>query len=310
MTLISVQAFTPILGTLLLSPQVTVGNPARYAIVELLNRMRKADDREENSLGEGLARDEEEDEHPARLFGRSERAVFRDEILQQVVIGIGRLDASDEDEGQEVVHREYSPELEQPVPHDLDESTSQANDSVNPYFPVIPPSWPNSSSEPQASTSTHAASTDSNLTPITAAAATMGITNADADVPLHVSFGQLPVPPSPVASYQSDDQPAPFPPGWVTSASHLSPPPNFDPPVARQADPYHLETGMHETYHSEGTGDMDIENLEGEGDEQAAVGRLSSMSLMAAVTASGMWCSYVQASANYLTTPNTDHFTI
>jgi serine/threonine-protein phosphatase 4 regulatory subunit 1 len=43
---------------------------------------------------------------------------------------------------------------------------------------------------------------------------------------------------------------------------------------------------MHETYHSEGTGDMDIENLEGEGDEQAAVGRLSSMSLMAAVTAS------------------------
>ena len=40
-TLISVQSFTPILGTLLLSTNPHVGVPARFAVVELLKRIRK-----------------------------------------------------------------------------------------------------------------------------------------------------------------------------------------------------------------------------------------------------------------------------
>jgi len=42
-TPLSVQSFTPILGTLLLSPNSLVGGPTRYAVVELLRRVRRAD---------------------------------------------------------------------------------------------------------------------------------------------------------------------------------------------------------------------------------------------------------------------------
>ncbi|KAI0362299.1 ARM repeat-containing protein [Trametes cingulata] len=47
-TVISVQAFTPLLGTLLLSPNGMVGGSARYAVVELLRRLRRADQREDD----------------------------------------------------------------------------------------------------------------------------------------------------------------------------------------------------------------------------------------------------------------------
>jgi hypothetical protein len=71
-----------------------VGGPARYAVVEVLSRMRKADeweDREQNLT-------DDQDGHPTGLFGRYERKMFQDEILQQVVIGIGKLDAGEEEQ--------------------------------------------------------------------------------------------------------------------------------------------------------------------------------------------------------------------
>src|SRR5882762_11136546 len=94
-TPISVQAFTPILGTLLLSPNGMVDGPARYAVVEILNRMRKADELEERerdtsdrqTRGQQEEEDQDEDDYPSGLFGKTERKMFRDEILQQVVIG-------------------------------------------------------------------------------------------------------------------------------------------------------------------------------------------------------------------------------
>lgn len=292
---ISVQAFTPILGTLLLSSQVNIGGPARYAIVELLNRMRKANEREER-MSEAMADEAEEEEHPIGLFGRDGRKLFRDEILHQVVIGIGKLDAPDEYEGQEEVHEELNdPELEQHVPQTgLGESPSRINDTVNPYFPIIPSSQPDAAVA-QASTSTYTPPPSTSFEPA-AATATPSVT-AGMAASLHVSFAQLPVAPSPMATYQVEDHTT-VTPAWLSSASHLSPPVTSDPPIPRQSNPYHLDnTGQHDIYYTENAGDMDAEdNFEGEDDEQAAVGRLSSMSLMAAVTASGRWRSIFTAS--------------
>ena len=78
-----------------------VGGPARYAVVEVLSRMRKVDEREERerNLGEDQIQAEnreDEEEYSSGLFRTNERKMFRDEILQQVVIGIGRLDTSKE----------------------------------------------------------------------------------------------------------------------------------------------------------------------------------------------------------------------
>ncbi|GJE95198.1 ARM repeat-containing protein [Phanerochaete sordida] len=118
-TRISVQSFTPILGTLLLSPNGQVGGPARFAVVELLNRVRRAnardrhdsEQREHSAAGpSGGLRDgrvgvmaqqeqelEEEDSYsPTGLFGSLERRLFEREMVQQVVIGMGRLDLPDE----------------------------------------------------------------------------------------------------------------------------------------------------------------------------------------------------------------------
>lgn len=115
-TAVSVQAFTPILGTLLLSPNGLVGGAARYAVVELFRRLRRADDREakaddstsENAEAnqlqapfrpEGFATAESSypDTEPPELglFQWSERRLFERELVYQVVIGMGRLDLDD-----------------------------------------------------------------------------------------------------------------------------------------------------------------------------------------------------------------------
>ena len=144
---ISVQAFTPILGTLLLSFNPLVGGAARYAVVDLLSRMKKADDRERGAFchhphrspgqmihpWEIAKNNREEDDHEEAplttgMFGQRERAMFTQEILQQVVIGMGRLDV------------DYEPEeatVEQP---------STQVDRSNPYFP--PAASPETSAVP------------------------------------------------------------------------------------------------------------------------------------------------------------------
>lgn len=114
-TLISVQAFTPILATLLLSSNGVVSSSTRFAIVELLARIHKADD-----LG-----DQHADDPSHGLFGRHERSLFEEEVIQQLVIGMGRLE-SDENDADDVW---YTPAIELPQP-------SPSDSSVNPYFPT------------------------------------------------------------------------------------------------------------------------------------------------------------------------------
>ncbi|KAF8797930.1 ARM repeat-containing protein [Phlegmacium glaucopus] len=245
---ISVQAFTPILGTLLLSSNPLVGGAARFAVVDLLSRINKADKKEigsfyhhtpdtpahpwETTQSDHGNDDDFEDETPPviGLFGAQERAMFMQEILQQVVIGMGRLDVG--------VEGDVDPKDEQPSTRGRD------TDRINPYFPSISANRSPSSSSTFHSWSSSAPSRSTESTSLHSQ--NMG----------------------PINDFSPGTE---FPPSLPsTSPSH--------PPVA---------LGSTTNLIGFGNRDDDIyddgEYIE---DEQAAVGRLSSMSLMAAVTAS------------------------
>jgi serine/threonine-protein phosphatase 4 regulatory subunit 1 len=66
------------------------------------------------------------------LFGTQERAMFMEEVLQQVVIGMGRLDVG--------IEENIDPIDEQPS------SRAKDTDGLNPYFPSISTNFPPSSS--------------------------------------------------------------------------------------------------------------------------------------------------------------------
>ncbi|THH05452.1 hypothetical protein EW145_g4780 [Phellinidium pouzarii] len=72
-----VQSFTPLLGTLLLNTDANVGAPARRCVVDLLMRIREADAQSDK----------------ATSFGPEERRLFERELIQQVVIGMAHLDS-------------------------------------------------------------------------------------------------------------------------------------------------------------------------------------------------------------------------
>ncbi|KAH0827082.1 hypothetical protein J3R83DRAFT_4768 [Lanmaoa asiatica] len=251
-TLISVQAFTPILGTLLLSPNGMVSGPARCAVVDLLGRIRKADDSEES--GSMIA----QHDSCCGLFDRIQRQMFEEELIHQLVIGIGRLDASVEDE--DIAEIWYDAAARTPAGelpegrHCTSNFLAGDHTSVNPYFPY-PASHESPTSPPIATTSG-------------------GFLTPPLDVP---SFQLTPEfsrgDPSPMVgiAFRSEATCT----GMLATAelhtdaeAHL---PNGNP----QLD--------HRSTRQEGGGaDEDLDP-----GEQAAVGRLSSMSLIAAVAAGG-----------------------
>ena len=228
-----------------------VGGPTRYAVVEVLSRMRRADEREqrERNTSEGQIQeekredgdDDDQDDYPTGLFGQTERNMFRDEILQQVVIGMGRLDANDDSEEQDTEWGAGGNDagLQQQDLHTVaeivDECKSRPEDVVD-----------QKRSEPQAGPSATTMTTPS-------AGATAG-TN------LHVSFAQ----PQVTSNVSSEDH-----------APDRHRPISPDPPITKQERQIKIGYRGDEIDHDDA-------------DEQAAVGRLSSMSLMAAVAASGM----------------------
>jgi hypothetical protein len=86
-----------------------VGAAARLAVVDILRRIRRADIRDRIILNTSNDEEDEMDEKARErdeldkvkglgLFGPQERQLFGQEVLRQVVIGIGRLD-DDEFEG-------------------------------------------------------------------------------------------------------------------------------------------------------------------------------------------------------------------
>ncbi|KAI8998481.1 hypothetical protein BD414DRAFT_512104 [Trametes punicea] len=159
-TVISVQAFTPLLGTLLLSPNGLVGGSARYAVVELLRRLRRADQREDEERasqsgssddmsmdsqeGRRMAsptptqstEDQDGDEHSdVGLFQRNERRLFEQELVYQVVIGMGRLDMDDSrlDQQEEQYDNTSGSGVSTAVPTPQAEAVAAGADS---YFPT------------------------------------------------------------------------------------------------------------------------------------------------------------------------------
>lgn len=254
-TLISVQAFTPILGTLLLSPNGMVNSPARCAVVDLLARIRKADTAEEQGMDIHQSADE-----PYGLFGKRQRRLFEEEVLHQLVIGIGRLDVPVEEEIAEVWYDASARTPATEIPGQatmskqpgLEDTTYDPN--VNPYFPP-PPSPSSAPPSPLLSASISAQLPQVSVVP---PSPPLGVISLPSD------FSTLD-PPSPITSISYHYE------GRSSSPTKLSgpqtPPPAAVPQLQTAAEHHDVEDEIDPS-------------------EQAAVGRLSSMSLIAAVTAS------------------------
>jgi serine/threonine-protein phosphatase 4 regulatory subunit 1 len=278
---ISVQAFTPILGTLLLSPNPQVGGVARYAVVDLLERIRKADDAKGEDLTLTHPNGDVDFSLVTGLFGPQERAMFQDEMLQQVVIGMGHLDIDAEypispgfassdlpiTRGDIVAGRPGQSESFEYQP---------TKGTVNPYFPTT--------------FSDHS----------------FGPNNSHTSTPLDLSL-----PNNRLIDSLSDKQTSPPTPTThltrtrfindvpssnshsVIPADQLNPPQSgrLSPELVDSVPPGKNEIGFDSAHDRVGfswkcTCD-DTNEHDDYDDQKAAVGRLSSMSLMAAVTASG-----------------------
>lgn len=253
-TLISVQAFTPILGTLLLSPNGMVSGPARCTVVDLLCRIRKTDDAEDSGSTNTRPSDSSHG-----LFGRIQRQMFEEELIHQLVIGIGRLDASVEDE--DVADVWYDATARTPAGelpdgrHCTPSFLAGEPASVNPYFP-------------------HPASLESSP-PITTTSG--GFLSSPAGIPSFQFTPEHPLgDPSPMVGM-----------AFRSEATCVGMSPTSE--LHTDAET-HLLNGIpypdHRSPRQEG-GEADEDLDPG---EQAAVGRLSSMSLIAAVAAGGMSC--------------------
>jgi serine/threonine-protein phosphatase 4 regulatory subunit 1 len=234
--------------------------------------------------------EEDQTESVTGLFRRDERDLFRTEILQQVVIGMGRLDMDVDDQ----YDLDGLPREQQQVTSDEVVLASEEEhrgerseiDFVNPYFPllvsplsVVPPAGSADSQPSTSSSSSFSSSPDQSLVIVE-----------------HASQEH------PVEDIIIQDH-------WMPSAprpSHRTLPPPRDPTPWSSpdlSDSAHLASSsdsVTDSSHVEEFGDNTEHRLfdgsqnsylygseEDESDEQAAVGRLSSMSLMAAVAASG-----------------------
>lgn len=250
------QAFTPILGTLLLSDNPVVGAAARYAVVDLLTRLRAADEGETGADPSYSVDLHHVADGVVGLFLRDEREIFRNEILQQIVIGMARLDVDLDDLPAEDLQpdqpRESSSKFQDltdiPVGSNVQTMASQSvPEAFNIFFP---PALPRSYSPP-ASPSIHPLERSCLPPPMASEISGSSIVMPDIAAP-----------------QQGPRSPTEGP--W------------FSPGPAQSDWPHGDE-------------------MEGcESQSEGAVGRLSSMSLMAAVAASGKYmCLFISSSLNF-----------
>lgn len=350
---IPVQAFTPILGTLLLNPNALVGGATRYAVVALLGRIKRVNAMESihgsNTPNVPVKQQHNNTNpiaaHPAEgdnedlvigLFGSEERALFEKEIIFQVVVGMGRLE---EEEAEHVVVEQHpmpidyqepqvdivideeSPPIQQPkqgfqIPspmREVIEGPAPRPDvkQNNPYFPpltsysfVVPiqstsdgsplstSSSGSSSSTPSSTTSTTSGSEDENSPPSASVTVRATSSGSSSDSTPTSPGGVQPTPlarppsPPPISNYQSDVH-------AFTAESKFPPSPSYS--HQQDASTYGTlalasapgtPSPPSSTFSDVKSYDTVDPDEEGECD-QAAIGRLSSMSLMAAVAASG-----------------------
>lgn len=344
---ICVQAFTPILGTLLLSVNGNVGSNARSAIVGILRRIKRLDDIEDGmdytqaidkGGGTNIPADpwiegfDDLDLTPG-LFLRKQRRLFEDELLKQVVIGMARLDMQEE-EPQPSQGTPYFDALQPPTPY-LDrtpyyDALQSPEVLINPasardsYFPAVGTgsyemSYSASSqvedSTPRltptqrhlACNSPHSASDDSTpeLSPSGLTSLTKPTSDENGTVHPESSSDSDKTPPVPgrpdmnsvmsgVTIYEGDGWSLRHDQNWTQSQtfeeSLRSPVASYSwvPESVLSGEP--APESKHEdslNYPVAGVTSLEESNENMEDEEQAAMGRLSSMSLMAAVTASG-----------------------
>ena len=90
-TYLPADAFTPLIGSLLLSANPRVGDGARLAIVDLINRLQ---------VPESVSVDDRFCEpSPTIQFDEAEKAIIMNEIMNGVVLGMGRLDTEFQEGG-------------------------------------------------------------------------------------------------------------------------------------------------------------------------------------------------------------------
>lgn len=90
-TFLPADAFTPLIGSLLLSANPRVGDGARLAIVDLINRLQ---------VPETISVDDRFCEpSPSVTFGDAEKTIIMNEIMNGVVLGMGRLDSEFQEGG-------------------------------------------------------------------------------------------------------------------------------------------------------------------------------------------------------------------
>ncbi|KAI5122084.1 hypothetical protein M0805_006066 [Coniferiporia weirii] len=302
--LLYVQSFTPLLGTLLLNPSINVGAPARHCVVNLLGRIREADGKNEK----------------AGDFVSEDRRLFERELIQQVVIGMAHLDANNSnDESTDSGGRTngIQTSLSESAISDRTAHSLVASDALQ----SPPPSAADDSMVLSAFTSAalalattqFLAEQDEPSPPRVAALAARiqrppsPLPSASSQVPIlseiEPEFAHLVSQASPTAepsdplgltSPMEDVRPSP---GWNPGPFQAAE--VVDEHVMSDASQLQLETpqplylsefraptiagGSLQSHLNGGGGDLGGDF----NDEQAAIGRLASMSLMAAVTASG-----------------------
>lgn len=345
---ICVQAFTPILGTLLLSVNGNVGPNTRNAIVGILRRIKRLDDIEDgvdhaqaadkgsgtNTLADSWIEGFDDFDPTPGLFGQKQRRLFEDEMLRQVVIGMARLDMLEE-ESEPTQGTPYFDALQPPTPYFDQTPYYDALQSpevlINPasardsYFPaVVTESYETSDSrntqvgdstprlvptQPHlACNSPQSASDDSTpeLSPSGLAPSVNSTTNVNGTVYPDSSSDSDKTPPAPgrvdldnimpdVTIYGGDAWDSGHDQNWM-------PPQEFgeSPQSPASAYPWMSESAIfgeparennkHEDASScplTGVTPLGDSHEGAEDEEQAAIGRLSSMSLMAAVAAGG-----------------------
>jgi serine/threonine-protein phosphatase 4 regulatory subunit 1 len=234
-----------------------VGGAARFAVVDVLARIREADAREAGGFG---------------YFGREERRLFEREVLYQVVIGMGRLDVS-EGEPENWEEEEGDEESESEMYEEGSEEEQRFPVLTSPFQATAPiPFRTRSPTE----TGTLRRSPGS-VSPISSTLASSSSPPRSPHIHVPSIYSANPHTPSPPSQIQETE---PLPPEML--------PPAPRPRHATIASPI-PQPAVHEPPpEAEGSGSEEVEEEEEEVDagEQAAVGRLSSMSLMAAVTAS------------------------
>jgi serine/threonine-protein phosphatase 4 regulatory subunit 1 len=246
-------------------------------------------------LSPEICQEEDEMEWATGLFGPHERDIFRTEILQQVVIGMGRLDME--------VHRELD-DISREFQRDTGDNvaiadgkgdtgeTSRAqpeitrtndHDFVNPYFPPLASPFP-----PVPSTSS---ATPTLLSPLSSSSLGYSPPGTTDHVSQNHPIGDItlgdewiPSAPRPTLPYSRNSTPWSSP--DMSDSAHLT----SSAGSASGFRHFYVEDfGNYGGYSfHEGSQNSDL-YPDDQSDDQAAVGRLSSMSLMAAVAASGLF---------------------